>query len=215
LYHKIKDDAIFIADAHYNTQRVDFDDFLNSIINKDIQTSQIFFMGDMFDFLSYEIDYFKNINTKIIEKIDCISSTIEIVYIEGNHDFNLHKIFPQIKVIKREYQKDINYKLKDTNITISHGDLYMPFVYDIYTKIIRSTFVLKFLNMIDINYFISKKIERSLMQKDICHHFKDFIQFAKNRLIKYNISSKDILIEGHFHQGKSYQNYINISSFAC
>ena len=213
-FHNIKEDAIFIADAHYNKNRIEFDLFLDKIIQKEIKTSQLILMGDIFDFLAYEIDYFKNINESVINKINHISHSIDIVYIEGNHDYNLQKLFKHTFVIPRE-QQSIKVSLNNQNIIIAHGDIYTPFLYNIYTKFIRNSMVLKFLNYININNIISKIVENKLIKKDICHDFKNFENFAKSRIKKYNLSNDSILIEGHFHQGKSYNNYINIPSFAC
>ena len=77
--------AIFIADAHYNKKRTQLGDLLLKIKNDEIQTQQIFLMGDMFDFLSGEIDYFKCINYKITSLINDLSITHEVLYLEGNH----------------------------------------------------------------------------------------------------------------------------------
>lgn len=214
LFHNIKPDAIFIADSHYNKKRIDFSLFLDKIISKEITTSQLFLMGDMFDFLAYEIDYFKNINQDVINKINEISNNIELIYIEGNHDYNLENIFLNTMVIPRKKQA-VLFKLNNTNVLISHGDIHTPLAYNIYSKIIRSKKFLKFINFIDINYFIAKKVENMLLNKNICHTFDDFKKFANTRISKYKLDGQSILIEGHFHQGKKYKNYINIPSLAC
>jgi len=39
--------------------------------------------------------------------------------------------------------------------------------------------------------------------------------FAKNRIKKYEELNIDIIIEGHFHQDKRYENYINLPSLVC
>ena len=56
----LKDEAIFIADSHYNKKNQEFKIILEKIKNSEIFCSQIFLMGDNFDFLSNEIKYFKN-----------------------------------------------------------------------------------------------------------------------------------------------------------
>ena len=58
----LKDEAIFIADSHYNKKNQEFKIILEKIKNSEIFCSQIFLMGDNFDFLSNEIKYFKNRN---------------------------------------------------------------------------------------------------------------------------------------------------------
>ncbi len=207
----IKDDAIFIADAHYNTNRVEFDHFLDQILQNQIKTSQIFFMGDMFDYLSGQIDYFKTVNKLIIDKINHISKTISIIYFEGNHDYNLSLIFPNIQVISRIQQPLIaNYQNK--KVALAHGDIFTPLGYNIYSAIIRSVFVLKILNQFT---FLPSKVEQFLIDKNICTSFKNFERFASNRIKLYQSYGVDFIVEGHFHQGKKYKNYINIPSFAC
>ncbi len=213
-YHNIKDDAIFIADSHYNKKRISLEILLNQIISNEIKTSQLILMGDMFDFLSYEIKYFVKINQKIIDLINKLGEKIDIVYFEGNHDFDIKKIFFNIKVISRDEQYSI-FRYNNKNLYISHGDIYMPIAYNIFTTIMRSKLFLKTLNMIDISNVISKYFENRLINKSICHDFKSFESFAKKRIASYNIKDDELIIEGHFHQGKIYKNYINIPSLAC
>ena len=57
------------------------------------------------------------------------------------------------------------------------------------------------MNFIDINYFISKKIENVLLSKNICHKMNNFEHIVKRRLENYKTN---IIIEGHYHQGDEY-----------
>ena len=208
---RLKDNSIFIADSHYNSDRVILHIILNMIEKQEIKTTQIFLMGDMFDFLSDEIKYFKNINSDIIFLINKLSFNIEIIYLEGNHDFNLSNIFPNLQVIPREIQP-ISIIHNKKEISIAHGDIFTPLGYNIYTKIIRNHYILKFLNFIDINNWLSKKIENDLKKKNICHKQKDFKSFIQRRIKNYDT---DLVIEGHFHQGCISDKYINIPSLCC
>ena len=211
----LQDQAIFIADSHYNKNRISFATILDDILNNKIKTTQLFFMGDMFDFLSDEIDYFKTINDNVVQKINNLSNKVEIIYLEGNHDFNLSKIFPNVKVIKRE-QQPLIIEYNDEYIALSHGDIFTPTLYNIFTSVIRNKYFLKFLNIIDISNFISKYFENKLIDKTICHKMEEFQLFAKNRINLYQkYDAISFIIEGHFHQGKRYLNYINIPSLAC
>jgi UDP-2,3-diacylglucosamine hydrolase len=214
MFLSIKNDAIFIADAHYNKNRTQFDAFLNDIISEKIKTSQLFLMGDMFDFLCFEITYFREINEGIIKKINLISNKIEVIYIEGNHDFNLVKIFANVKVVNRNNQPLIC-QYKNEKVAVSHGDIFLSFEYNIFTKVLRNKFILRLLNLLDINYKISKYFEYKLEHKNICHEFKNFEEFASTRIKFYKEYQVDKIIEGHFHQGKEYNNYINVASYAC
>ena len=72
------------------------------------------------------------------------------------------------------------------------------------------------MNFIDINFFISKKIEEALVKKNICHTIRNFEEIVSKRVKNYDA---DIIIEGHYHQGNSYfldeKMYINIPSLCC
>jgi UDP-2,3-diacylglucosamine hydrolase len=216
LFHNniIKDDAIFIADSHYNKKRVSLEILLNKIISNEIKTSQVFLMGDMFDFLCEDISYFKKINQNIINLINELSNQVDIIYFEGNHDFNIKNIFFNIKVISRDEQYSV-FEYNNKKVYLSHGDIFTPLSYNIFTTILRNKYFLKCLNIIDINSFISKYFENKLINKSICHDFESFEQFAKKRIKLYNTKKDELIIEGHFHQGNIYENYINIPSLAC
>lgn len=211
----LKDDAIFIADSHYNIKNQEFKLILQKLEQKEIKCSQIFFMGDNFDFISGESKYFIKKSREIIDTLNRLSNEFEIFYLEGNHDYNLQKLFPKIRVIKRESQALV-LEFEEIKIAISHGDNFSSWHYNLYCKIIRNSYLLYFLNFIDINNFISKKIESTLLKKTICHTIKEFDKLAIRRLENYK---EDIIIEGHYHQGKSFKNdkkeYINIPSLCC
>jgi len=216
----IKDGAVFVADVHFNPNRRDFLDFLVDIKNGKLETSQLFLMGDIFDFLAGEIDYFKTQNREVIELINELSNKIEILYFEGNHDYNLASLFPNVTVFKREMQP-IAFLFDDKNVALAHGDIFTPLGYNIYTVIIRNHPLLVFLNKIDKNNWLTKKIDFWLRGKTLSHIFSNFEDFATQRLKTYrNNIDADIFIEGHFHQGRFFEDkenkkvYYNLSSFA-
>ena len=215
MYLSIKNDAIFVADAHFNKKNREFLTFLKKVESNEIITKQLFLMGDIFDFISGESKYFIQQNSDAINLLNKLSKDIEIIYLEGNHDYNLKIIFPNMEVIKRENQPLLA-KLNDKTIALSHGDNFINWKYDLYCKFIRNTIFLRFMNFIDINFFISKKIEEALVKKNICHTIRNFEHIVSKRVKNYDA---DIIIEGHYHQGNSYfldeKMYINIPSLCC
>lgn len=215
MFHSIHQGAIFVADSHYNQKNRQFLLFLKKLEKKDIKTTQLFLMGDMIDFISGESKYFIKQNSELIDLLNKLSNDIEIIYLEGNHDYNLKILFPNIKVIRRESQPLLG-KLNNKTVSISHGDNFINWKYDLYCKFIRNAIFLRFMNFIDINFFISKKIENALLNKNICHKMKDFRALVEKRLKNYNT---DIVIEGHYHQGETFniknKKYINIPSLCC
>jgi UDP-2,3-diacylglucosamine hydrolase len=211
----IQENTIFVADSHYNLKNKQFLIFLEALENNKIETKQLILMGDNFDFLSGESTYFIKQNKIVIELLNKLSNKIEIVYLEGNHDYNLQKIFPNIKVIKRKNQPLLA-KYKDKSLALSHGDNFINWHYNLYCSIIRNPILLKFLNMIDFGNFISKKIESTLLEKTICHEMRNFKEIVAKRITNYK---SDIIIEGHYHQGSTFEfknkKYINIPSLCC
>ncbi len=215
MYLSIKQDSIFIADSHFNGKNRELLIFLEKVESKEIITSQLFLMGDMIDFISGESRYFIKQNIEVINLLNKLSNEIEIIYLEGNHDYNLKSLFPNIKVVKRENQPLLA-KFEEKTVALSHGDNFINWKYDLYCKFIRNRIFLRFMNFIDINFFISKKIENALIKKNICHQMKNFEEIVSKRVKNYDV---DIIIEGHYHQGNSYfideKMYINIPSLCC
>ena len=215
MYLSIKQDSIFVADSHFNEKNRELLTLLKKVESKEIITSQLFLMGDIFDFISGESRYFIKQNIEVINLLNKLSNEIEIIYLEGNHDYNLKSVFPKIEVIKRENQPLIA-KYEDKTVSLAHGDNFINWKYDLYCKFIRNTIFLRIMNFIDINFFISKKIENALVKKNICHKMKNFEEIVSKRVKNYNT---DIVIEGHYHQGNSYfmdeKRYINIPSLCC
>lgn len=212
----IKDDAIFVADSHYNASCQELLIFLKKLQSKEIETQQLFLMGDMFDFIAGECSYFINLNKDIISRINRLSDTLDIIYLEGNHDYNLKVIFPKIKVISRNEQP-LYAVYKEQKVALSHGDIYVnDKFYDIYCSIIRNRLLLKFLNLFDFKGFLSKKIYNALIGHEICRKIDHFEEIVKKRVKHYH---SDIIIEGHFHQGNEYKigkkRYKNIPSLTC
>jgi len=212
-YFIIEDNAIFVADSHYNKKRQELKIFLLKLKAKEIKTSQLFLMGDMFDFLANEISYFKKQNNDIINLLNELSNTTNIIYLEGNHDYNLKILFPNILIISRDKQP-FYCTYQNKKIALSHGDIFTPSGYDLYTLIIRNKYFLRFLNFIDINNWLTKKIDHWLLEKNICSDIIDFKEFAQYRVSLYS-SKVDLIIEGHFHYGKIEKKYANIPSLAC
>jgi UDP-2,3-diacylglucosamine hydrolase len=215
MYLSIKQNSIFVADSHFNEKNRELLTFLEKVESKEIVTSQLFLMGDIFDFISGESRYFVQQNSVVINLLNKLSQKLEIIYLEGNHDYNLKTLFPNINVIKRENQPLLA-KFEQKTVSISHGDNFINWKYDLYCKFIRNNIFLRFMNFIDINFFISKKIENALLNKNICHKINNFEHIVEKRLHNY---STNIVIEGHYHQGNRYffdnKEYINIPSLCC
>jgi len=223
MLHKLQDDALFIADAHYQVGvREDFNDFLLALENEEIQTSQLIMMGDMFDLLVGAIDYTVMQNQEVIQRINTLSQNKEIFYFEGNHDFDLQKLFPNVTVIPRS-QQPLVCTYHDKRLALSHGDLHQGWRYQLFCTLLRHPISLKLLNFIDKNRdnFISKNILQKQHNKNICKKIDNFHQKIKLKSKKYDIAGNrfDVICEGHYHMNEKYSfegaQYVLFASYAC
>jgi len=202
----IKEGAIFIADSHYPHHG---EEILTLLRNLPQDTPQLFLMGDIFDILFAHAPYLIEYNQKLIDLINKLSEEIEIFYFEGNHDFNLQNIFPKVNVYSINKQPQI-FKLGNQSVALAHGDKYeMGLGYQLYTKMIRSQIIMKYLPFKQC--LIDRQI-KTLKSKKICREFKGFEQKV-DKIVKHY--SSNLIVEGHYHQGIQYQNYISLPSLVC
>ena len=208
---QIKENALFIADAHYPHHGDEFLKLLQDLESGKVKTPQLFLMGDIFDLLFGYNEYIKTFSQELITLLQKLSTFIEIHYLEGNHDFSIKEIFPNINVYSREEQP-VEFQLKDKIFHLAHGDLYETgFGYNLYCKIIRNKTTLTLLRPFE-KIIIDNRIGK-LKQKDICGDFVKYIErFEK---ISRHYPSNSTVVEGHFHQGVVHQNYISLPSLAC
>ena len=221
MYLKIKNQAIFIADAHEDSTRDSFYTFLKQIDSKELSTPQLFLMGDMFDLLVGKVEHGVKKYKKYIDLIEKITLHVEVFYFEGNHDFALSNLFKNVKVIPIQLQPTKFVLEDDTLVYLSHGDKYGGFVHNTYTKLIRSPSVLAILNFIDkqIDNYISKRIENDQLRKKLCSKIDNFEDIISIKIPNYNPQQNSYIVEGHYHQNHMFRqnsvNYINLPSFAC
>ena len=216
---EIKEGAIFIADAHESSEREFFFHFLLHV--KANKPAQLFLMGDMFDLLVGSVQYGVSKYQRYIELIDSIAQDTEVFYFEGNHDFDLARLFKWVKVIPLE-QQPLLFSLPDgQNCLLSHGDKFGNLTHKLFTAFIRNPKILPFLNFLDQNFhfFISRKIESNQKKKNICRKIERFEELVKAKIERYESLHVKIIAEGHYHQNCTFEinnkQYINFSSFAC
>jgi len=216
----LQEGAILISDAHYSQKHPQFYAFLKALASGKIQTNQLILMGDMFELLFGVIKQTLCDNKEEIALLNKLSQRIEIIYFEGNHDFGLQKVFPDIRVIPLQEQP-LTAKFNEQNVQLSHGDTKTPLGYKIYTKLIRNPLILSLIGLFDIlcAHCIIKWLKSRGIEKDPCYKISLFKEMIQRRLGYLKGEALDIVIEGHFHQGLSYElhgfDYINLSAFAC
>ena len=218
----VKSGAIFIADSHENENRENFWHFLCALKNGEIKTPQLFLMGDMFDFLAGECEFFVKFYERYVRAIDELGEKMEIYYFEGNHDFNLARLFKNVKAYPIGAQPVKFTSECGQSVLIAHGDIFLPFVAKYALRLLRVKIFLKTMNFFDkfLNFRLSKRILNKLKRKILDYKIPNFKNLAEAKMRRYNaFYEADVVIEGHYHQGEQYtigkQKYINVPSFAC
>ena len=207
----IKENALFMADSHYPHHGDSFLKLLQKLESEEIKTPQLFLMGDNFDLLFGYNEYIQTFTSEVIELLQKLSQKLEIHYFEGNHDFCLKELFPEINVYSRDEQP-VMFTLGEKKVSISHGDRYVTgFAYDLYCKVLRNKTTLTLLKPFE-KIIIDHRMKK-LSEKDICHHFTGFEKRVEETLEHYR--DADLVIEGHFHQAKVMDKYISLPSLAC
>ena len=210
-WRRIKEGALFIADSHYPHHGDAFLTLLQKLHNDEIKVPQLFLMGDNFDLLFGYNEYIQTFSSEAIELLQKLSQKMEIHYFEGNHDFCLKELFPQIHVYSREEQP-VFFNLDEKKVGISHGDRYATgFGYDLYCKIMRNKTILTVLKPFE-KAIIDDRMKK-LSKKDICHTFTGFEKRVEEIMKHYE--GCDLVIEGHYHQAKVFGSYISLPSLAC
>ena len=217
----LKEGALFIADAHYNRPKSEraLELLLEEIADGQIETPQLFLLGDIFDALFGGVPHTAKENAEVIGLIEKIAKEKEVIYFEGNHDFQLHRFFSKnIKVFPIQRQP-VMIKGNQKKICLAHGDFDAPFGYRLYTTLIRNPLVLFFLNIYDslTNHSLLNFVERHMSVKEQCKEFAWFDEFVKKRFEKD--CECDLFVDGHFHQNKRFLlekcAYVNLGAFAC
>jgi len=215
----LQEGAVLVADAHYASYRPLFHQLIDQIISKEIETTQLLLMGDVFDLLMGPIAAFVDSEELIIEKLNRLSLEIEIIYLEGNHDFMLSSIFPHMKIYPLATQP-VRASYNGKEGFLAHGDWGGSPSYRLYSAIIRSRMVLKILNFADIvvGRRISRLFYQKMQRKKICSDFKGFETYIQNKF-EDKSSFYGWFIEGHYHVGSSFfvdkMFYHNLQAMAC
>ncbi len=207
----LKKGAIFVADVHYHLGlREEFLPFLERL-----DAPQLFLMGDIFDLLVGGVKATFVQNASLIRALNEWCTDKECFYLEGNHDFLLASLFPNIKVIDR-FAQPLVVQAGSKRVALAHGDIYIEGFYPLYIETLQNPKLISFLNLLDRYLPISRKIQRYNASKDLCRVIPGFKTVAQKRVEHYDV---DLVIEGHYHQrcrcSFGQKEYINLPAFAC
>jgi UDP-2,3-diacylglucosamine hydrolase len=211
---EVLEDAVILADVHYSKLRDDNFEKLLIEFHKN-PPKQIFLLGDIFETLFGGVEYTIETNKNIIQLLENLGKKSEIFFFEGNHDFNLTNVFRNLKVIPISEQP-FAMRFKDKKVLFAHGDWNESFSYKIYRHLVEKPLFLKIVSTLDFQNSLIKHIEKSQLSKEKCREKENFQDLIAQKMRKLNC---DVLIEGHYHQGKiikfDNKTYVNIPPFLC
>ena len=217
---ELKPGALLVADAHYSNRRPQLLPFLKAVDSGEIAATQLILMGDIFDLLFGGIPMTHERNKEAVDTINAIASKMEVLYLEGNHDFQLAAYFPKVRVYPLE-QQPVACRYQEFKVLLAHGDWGTETLYRFYTSLIRSKGVLSLLRRIDelTGHSIIRWLDAYLEKKEDCNAFSGFEAYVFRRLEGLDLEGTDYFIEGHYHQNRGFSrgslHYVNLGAFAC
>ncbi|MHC3995187.1 UDP-2,3-diacylglucosamine diphosphatase [Thiomicrolovo sp. ZZH C-3] len=212
--------ALLISDAHYSATRPQMLSLLQAIEAGRLEVPQLLLMGDIFDLLFGQIKVTHAMNAEAVAVLQRISRRLPVLYLEGNHDYNLAALFPEATVVPLSRQP-FACRCAERTLLLAHGDFNQPLSYRIYTALIRNGAVLRLLGVINrlTGNGIITRLEAYLERKNHCHTMTGYEAFVRAHLAPLALEGVDVLIEGHYHQGVAYDfeglRYFNPAAFAC
>lgn len=215
---ELKNGAVIITDAHYPRHKESLLALFDSLIAE--PPAQLILMGDMCEFLTPAIPYSLIYNKEFVDRVQKLSKIAELVYLEGNHDFLIKKLFSDAKVFSLDEQP-VFMEANGKKVAIMHGDKFERLRYRIYARLIRNNLLLMLLRVftLDIGGSYAKKLYKKLLAKHICTKFDGFKAKKIAQLPLYDVKDADYLMEGHYHKRLSlnFKNlkYEAFSAFAC
>ncbi len=218
--YEILPGALIVSDAHYSRRRPELLAFFRAILSGELETPQLILAGDIFDLLFGQIEKTHRLNGEAVKALRHISETVPVLYLEGNHDYNLSGLFPHATVVPRSRQP-FACRFADTSLLLAHGDFNQPLTYSLYTAVIRNPVVLHLLDAIDTlgNGAILRRLERYLEKKDDCYTIDGFEALTRRHLEGVAMHDATVFVEGHYHQGVTFAfdglRYVNLPAFAC
>lgn len=216
----LKDKAILIADAHENEERKGFWEFLQALNKGEISTPQLILMGDIFDLLVGEISATHDFAKPYVDLLEKLAEKIEIIYLEGNHDFNLACFFRKVKIFNLKQQPlKFNLHTSKGKLFLAHGDIFLSPLLQFILKSLRNHYLLIFLNILNqiLFHYLTNKILANQKKKNLFYKINNFKNLVKNRYQKYGVKGSWVC-EGHYHQNfildEKDIKYFNLASFA-
>lgn len=205
MIYEINSDALILSDSHSQYNRMEL---IKVLQNLNPIPSQIILLGDILNLLIGSIKSSRKQNQYALQVLEELSKKTKILYLEGNHDFNLNPILKNAIKIKRGIQPIIC-RFKCKYLLLAHGDIFLGKKYEIYANLVRSKsmeiifIIIDFLSFGRVYNYIAKKVENKIIKiltnKDEIDSILNKRIMTYEKYIKEKNIKVDYVIEGHFH----------------
>ncbi len=197
---------IFVSDVHLSEPHSKRYGAFLCLLDKvllDEKIKGLFLVGDIFDLWLGDRRVFVQRHMKVLEKIKEIAKKKEVHYLEGNHDFQLGKLWRDMDVIV--HPQDYSFQAYGKKILLSHGDLldqedknYLKMRWLFRTPLARILIkTLPSFLLLKIGEGLSTTDKKAAPTEDQKNQFS--LDWKKWTEALYHKSAFDIFICGHYH----------------
>lgn len=159
---------------------------------KNFAFEKLILLGDIFDDLNF--NHLKESDWKFLSAISDISKKKKVIWVEGNHDSGLTKVFGILTGIR--VRKSYQWKYDEKKYLAIHGHQFDNFLVDNAVISVLATWIYNFIQVVD---FADKRISRFVKRKS-----KGWLRLSEkvaNRAILYaKFLQADYVFCGHTHK---------------
>lgn len=210
-----------ISDIHVHPKNEKSINTLREFCRNDVvrNSDLVVFLGDIFDLCVYDFDQYKLIySSALIEIETLLKSGVEVVFVEGNHDFRINSLFKNWTKIYKFHYFDNGFYLHIGREVFSffHGDTIEieNRFYRIYRSLIKNKFISKFYKSIvgfektwSLGLFLLNRSHERHEKYSLSYNSDEVLtKFRKSADLYFKSSSSKYLICGHSHVKDFYEN---------
>lgn len=196
----------FVSDIHLNEPHSKrYGAFLHLLdnVHNDDAVEALFLVGDVFDLWLGDRKIFVKMHKQVLEKIEAVAKKKTVHYFEGNHDFQLGRLWRDMGV--KVYPGEHEFLIKGKKVLVSHGDLlnqedkvYLKLRWFFRTSLVK-TFIKIFPNVVlfKIGSVLSTTEQKEPSTEEQKNEFLSHWQKWTKQL--YHRHPYDIFICGHYH----------------
>lgn len=199
--------CLFLGDAHILPEDRDFQARLSSfLLSLDGKFDHIFILGDLFEFwFGFEGYPFQREYGLVLDALRrLVSQGMQLVYFEGNHDFNMGPVFSD------ELQADIypdwhRFEIDGRRWYVTHGDLveasYLR--YGLYRRLLKNGLTYGFLDLLGPRIVLKIAKKLGAMSYQVYHTPRAYApEKYQSYVMERFAEGYDVVIMGHTHKSE-------------